>query len=491
MLCCVGCTHSTGPVKNDSNENKLAQNSPREEKKLQKIKIVELPKKQQYFIGEDIDLTGIKLQALYSDGSKTSISLADMTVETVKMFQLGKHAVTLKKGELSASFEIDIAYQENNLPVVYIETNEHVPIASKKSYVIADMKICKDGVVVYKGETRIKGRGNATWYYPKKPYRLKLSKKENLLDMASGKDTAWLLLANYTDKTLLRTQIALKLSEIFEFSWTPKMQFVDLFINGEYLGNYQLSESVKVASNRLNIPKSTGFLIERDQYYTDEPNYFVSAEYQYGYSFKHPDGDKIQPQQRTAILNYINELESALKSSDFKDEHIGYRKYIDVDSFCKWFLFHEALANMDTNPYSYISDLSSDKLKMGPVWDFEWSLGIGWYEGPRPRDVNYWVQKNELYFARLLEDEYFVNELKNIWNNKKAQITSVLIDYINQQAALIKKSRELNFKKWNDLLTNRISVGGIPLGTYDAELACDVEFLKKRIEWLDAEIKKL
>ena len=41
------------------------------------------------------------------------------------------------------------------------------------------------------------------------------------------------------------------------------------------------------------------------------------------------------------------------------------------------------------------------------------------------------------------------------------------------------------------LLTNRISVGGIPLGTYDAELACDVEFLKKRIEWLDAEIKKL
>ncbi len=309
--------------------------------------------------------------------------------------------------------------------------------------------------------------------------------------MASGKDTSWLLLANYTDKTLLRTQIALKLSEIFEFSWTPKMQFVDLFINGEYRGNYQLGESVKVASNRLNIPKSTGYLIERDQYYDKEPNYFISEEYQYGYSFKHPDVEKITTQQRDAILNYINELERALKSDSFKDINNGYRKYIDVESFCKWFLFQEVLANIDTNPYSYISDLSSDKLKMGPVWDFEWSLGIGWYDGPRPRDVNYWVQKDQLYFTRLLEDEYFISELKNMWNNKKNQIANTLIDYINQQAEVIKKSRELNFKKWNDLLTNRISVGGVPLGNYEAELTCDLEFFSNRIKWLDAEINKM
>ena len=91
----------------------------------------------------------------------------------------------------------------------------------------------------------------------------------------------------------------------------------------------------------------------------------------------------------------------------------------------------------------------------------------------------------------MLEDEYFVNKLKNIWNAKKVQIESTLVDYIGQQAKEIKKSRELNFKKWNDLLTNKISVGGIPLDSYDAELACDLEFLKKRIKWLDAEIDKM
>ena len=90
----------------------------------------------------------------------------------------------------------------------------------------------------------------------------------------------------------------------------------------------------------------------------------------------------------------------------------------------------------------------------------------------------------------MLEDEYFVNELKNVWNSKKGQINNI-IDYIYRQSEEIKKSRELNFKKWNDLLTNKISVGGIPLDSYDAELACDLEFLKKRIKWLDAEIDKM
>ncbi|UTC58996.1 hypothetical protein ABK01_10515 [Treponema sp. OMZ 305] len=339
---------------------------------------------------------------------------------------------------------------------------------------------------------KIRGRGNATWVsYPKKPYRFKLKQKENLLSVDAGKDTAWVLLANYTDKTLLRVAVAFWLSEVFDFPWTPKMEFVDLFINSEYIGNYQLGENVKVSRKRVNIPKETGYLIEVDQYYDKEPNYFISEEYKRGYSFKHPDGEKITGEQRTAILNWINNFESVLKSDNFKDENSGYRKYIDVESFCKWFLFHEVLANLDTNTYCYINDLLSDKLKLGPVWDFEWSLGIGWYDGHRPRDVNYWAQKDQyLYFKRLLEDEYFVNHLKNIWNNKKNYIKDNIFSFIDEKADEIEQSRILNFKRWN-ILHERISVGGIPLGSYESELSCDKEFLKKRIDWLDKEIEKL
>ncbi len=148
----IGCNYSTAPFKATGNDSKQGQAPDQqetvpiqEEKKLQQITIIELPKKQQYFVGEDIDLTGIKLQAQYSDGSKADISLNDMVIEAVNMFQLGKHTVLLKNQDVKTSFEIDISFQDNDLPVVYIETNEHVPIDSKETYVTADMKICRGG----------------------------------------------------------------------------------------------------------------------------------------------------------------------------------------------------------------------------------------------------------------------------------------------------------------------------------------------------------
>lgn len=276
------------------------------------------------------------------------------TIEPINMFKIGAQDVVIKIDEISTSFQINVSYKANNLSAVYIETDDKKPIASKEDYIDASMKIICKGGVIFNDKIKIKGGGNATWVnYPKKPYRLKLKQRENLLSVDAGKDTAWVLLANYTDKTLLRVAIAFWLSEVFDFPWTPKMEFVDLFINNEYIGNYQLGENVKVSKKRVNIPKATGYLIEVDQYYYQEPNYFIREEYKYGYSFKHPDGKKITGEQRTAILNFINSFEGVLKSDNFKDENSGYRKYIDVESFCKWFLLHEVLANLDTNNYFY------------------------------------------------------------------------------------------------------------------------------------------
>ena len=140
VLLNMGCNHSNAPIKPENNKSQQDQKSI-PEKNLRKITITELPTKRQYFIGEDIDLTGIKLQAHYSDGSIAAILLENMTVESVNMFQLGKQNVVLKNGDLSVAFEIDVLYQQNNLPVVYIETKEHALIDSKDTYVDADIKI--------------------------------------------------------------------------------------------------------------------------------------------------------------------------------------------------------------------------------------------------------------------------------------------------------------------------------------------------------------
>ena len=178
------------------------------------------------------------------------------------------------------------------------------------------MKIKEKGSVISENKLRIRGRGNATWTYPKKPYKLKLDSKANLLGMGEDKD--WVLLANYCDKTLMRAGIAFKLSKLMNFPWTVKDRFVEVVINGEYLGNYQLVEGIKQASHRVDIPKD-GFLFERDGYYLEEPRYFVTSR-NYGYSFKNPDPeDNLTDAQWNYIKNRMDEFEAVLASDNFKD----------------------------------------------------------------------------------------------------------------------------------------------------------------------------
>ena len=124
-------------------------------------------------------------------------------------------------------------------------------IDSKENYVQATMTIKEKGKEPSKLSTRIRGRGNATWTYPKKPYRLKLDEKSPLLGMNEHKD--WVLLANYCDKSLLRTGISFKLSELMGFAWTPDSRFVELVLNDEYMGNYQLVEQIKRDKNKMCI----------------------------------------------------------------------------------------------------------------------------------------------------------------------------------------------------------------------------------------------
>ena len=75
------------------------------------------------------------------------------------------------------------------------------------------------------GGLQIRGRGNSTWGMPKKPYRLKLTDKQSLLGMPSSRD--WVLLANYSDKTLLRNALALDLGAKLGMAWTPRSAFVE------------------------------------------------------------------------------------------------------------------------------------------------------------------------------------------------------------------------------------------------------------------------
>lgn len=456
------------------------------EKIFLNIEITKPPERTTFQLGETPVFSGMEVSEVYTDSTKTANTNFDITW-SADIFKRGTTEATVtargRSVKFNITFEGDLV--DTGLPVVYLETENQTPVDSKENYVRTTMVIKDKGEIIAEKSLRMKGRGNATWTYPKKPYKLKLDEKASILGMEEAKD--WVLLSNYTDKTLLRVGISLELSRLMNFPWTSDDRFVEVVLNGEYLGNYQLVEPIEQGSNRVDIPKS-GYLFERDGYYSLEPNYFVSS-MGHGYSFKNPDPeDDLTTLQWEYIKNYVDAFEAVLTSSTFNDPENGYARFIDVPSFVRWFLFQNILANMDTNLYMTKADMGDSKIEMGPVWDFEWSIGIGWYEGARPRPANYYVwNSNAFYYDRLLQDPAFKTQIRELWQS--TSITDQIMTYIDETTTLLEKSIELNFKRW-DIMNYRVSVGGIPMGSYDKEVACDRQFFNNHINWLNEELSK-
>ncbi|WP_295078977.1 CotH kinase family protein [Ruminococcus sp.] len=140
----------------------------------------------------------------------------------------------------------------SNLPVIYINTDDKKEIISKTDYKSGDMIIQNntDSSQIYSGSIKIRGRGNSAWLWPKKPYRIKLDKKTDLFGMGSNKN--WVLIANYLDESLIRNTTAFQISEELGLT-TMQSVWTDVVLNGEYAGNYQLCEQIRIDEDRVNI----------------------------------------------------------------------------------------------------------------------------------------------------------------------------------------------------------------------------------------------
>ena len=56
-----------------------------------------------------------------------------------------------------------------------------------------------------------------------------------------GSDKHWILLANYYDISMLRNKFTYWLGNVLGLEYTPKCEFVNVVMNGKYLGSYYLS----------------------------------------------------------------------------------------------------------------------------------------------------------------------------------------------------------------------------------------------------------
>lgn len=203
-------------------------------------------------------------------------------------------------------------YQITNLPTIVINTENAAEIVSKEEEISSKVYVISDEGTKfhYAEETGVRGRGNASWGFEKKPYRLKFDKKIRLLD-APAKAKKWTLISNHSDKTLMRNILAFEISRRVGAKYTPYCQPVDVIINGEYKGCYQLCDQIEVDENRVNItemePEDTsgealtgGYLIEIDAYAYEEPEHSMFYSNKgIPVTIKSPDDDDITPEQKS------------------------------------------------------------------------------------------------------------------------------------------------------------------------------------------------
>jgi len=400
------------------------------------------------------------------------------------------------------------------LPLLRLTTDGGAPVVSKDIYLTGTWELQDAaGLRLAGGTQEIRGRGNSTWNYPKKPYRLKLTNSTALLGMPASRH--WVLLANYLDKTLVRTEAAFEFSRRTGLAWTPRDAQVVVELNGEYLGIYMLTEHVRVAADRVAIPElkkadtspdtiSGGYLVEVD--YWEGEDYCRRTVR--GVTLCHSSPETLLEadwaQQKTYIDGYIDAFETALYGPQFADAASGYAAFIDVDSAVNFYLVHELFKNPDSNFFSsvFLYKQRGGKLFFGPVWDFDLAAGnaqwrrFGFFDGSDPTGWHTRQQDNRAadspvnWYVRLFQDPAFEQKVRTRWTQLRAAgAVDAMLAHIDRRSAWLSQAQVRNFQKW-DVLNTVLTPDLSPvIGPYDTHVREMKAWLQRRVTWMDDQLR--
>ena len=404
------------------------------------------------------------------------------------------------------------------MPTVFIETENGAKINSKEVYVKGTIRL-QDVNKWYSDETgltvpmQIRGRGQTSWTMPKKPYRIKLDEESKVFGMPSNKD--WDLIANYSDKSLLRNSLGFYMSDLMGFPWTPQFRAVDVYLNGSYNGSYIIVQHKEVARKKVNInpiaPDAlSGEALEGEYYVEVESSEFVDNSpscYKseiYGMHFHFQDPEVPVPQQREYFKNYVRAFETCLQNGKYS-EIDGYKQYLDVPSFVDYYILEEVAKNIDGNlrKSTFMTKEKGRKLRIYHVWDFDIAFGNCNYmhtefsgsTGIYGNDPKTWFVKDigrrgrgQGWYPNLFKDPEFVAAVKKRWQEVYPLFQKVP-DFLDTEAAVNRKSYDSNFEKWK-ILGTIVWPNPVAPSTYDGELEVLKEFYTTRIEWMNSEISK-
>jgi hypothetical protein len=423
----------------------------------------------------------------------------------------------------------------SDLPIVSINTNgQSIGLETK---ITAQMQVrykgpgqrnfLSDAPSDYNGLIGIERRGSSSDFFSdKKPYAVELRDAAGedldypLLGMPEDSD--WAFMAPYSDKTLVRDALMLELARK-TMAWAPRTRFVELLLNGEYVGVYMIAEKIKRGKNRVDVSKlkqtdisgdqlTGGYILKIDKT-TGDPDFAWSSSYppypgatgRTLWQLSYPKLEDVRAQQQLYITDWINDFETMMAGSNFADTTTGYPKYLDLTSFVDFILFNELSKNVDGYRLStfFYKDRDSidSRLHAGPIWDFNIALGnvnycggdqtSGWAInfnsicGGDQWAIQFWWQKlwQHQPFRKLIRDRWFSLRTGTLSN------VSIMnsLDSLNN---VVKESQVRNFQRW-PILNYYVWPNAYCCGTFNQHNTALRNWILQRLVWMDANMKTL
>jgi spore coat protein CotH len=417
----------------------------------------------------------------------------------------------------------------SHLPLVVIDTGGRT--ISNEPKIDARIKIINNGpgklnsitdtATDYDGPVGIEVRGQSSQMFPKKSYGFETrtdkgeENKVALLGMPEHDD--WVLYAPYSDKTMLRNDITYYLGGRLG-RWQPRARFVEVYLNGNYIGVYQLIERIKRGKDRVDIAKmettdisgdklTGGYIFKVDKIQDLAPGefFYSNATYRYhnsrnyAFSYYYPRSGAIVANQREYLRSYILQFENNLNAPWFKDHTNHYSRYIDVDSFIDFQIMNELANNIDGYRYSTYfhkqRDSQGGKMVAGPLWDFDLGYGNLNYSW-RHQSTNQWCYTNYgpnephcmHWWARLMEDPAYVLKVKTRWSNLRKSFlhTDSVMAYMDRQVEHMGDAVGRNFKRW-PILGVYVWPNNFIGQTHLAEVNNLKNWIRQRLTWMDTQ----
>ena len=326
----------------------------------------------------------------------------------------------------------DSKYPYTGIPRIVIETDNRKPIEDRDTEIPAKLQVWGEcGAESEVMELTIKGRGNSTWGYPKKPYTIKFNEKQAFLGMPEAKK--WVMLANYRDRTLIRNAVAFELAKRTSLAWTPSGKHVDVFLNGSFLGNYYICEKVEVKKNRLELDEN-GYLLEFDPN-IDEGRSFTTKYNELAVNIKYPKD--LDSSRFNYIRNHIDTVEYVLQQV----HDSLYLDYVNPESVADYFIVYALTTNIELcRPKSaFVYMDHTGLLNAGPVWDFDYST----FKVVLPVTVN----SEAPFLMNFFRKPSFLKVLGERWAAGKERFVA-MESFIDSLSNYISASDEQNAKIW-------------------------------------------